>query len=333
MSDSRMELTKSLAGKLFLILLFSGVAAGFCANSQVSPEQGENAVPPEEIDATQKDLEYWLKNMLVYHKYTWDEAARVSGLRVDELKERAAEFGIERGVPRASGAPVLLPYPGGRHPRIGFLEGAIRPQRGTKASVFPPWEDSGYVVIDLPEAIFSNLGLTYLAHTHIPTIWDEKGISLKNIDWSRNEDGSLEFERVLPNKIAFGASIQLQKKVVHMELWLRNGTSEPLTDLRTQICVMTKGAPAFNAQTNENKLLREPVAAVESEEGARWILTAWEKCGRVWANEDVPCFHSDPVLPDTEPGETVRVRGWLWFYEGEDINKEIERALNAFGLQ
>jgi hypothetical protein len=35
--------------------------------------------------------------------------------------------------------PRVLPYPGGRHPRVGFLDGAIDPQRGTKASVFAPW--------------------------------------------------------------------------------------------------------------------------------------------------------------------------------------------------
>ena len=34
----------------------------------------------------------------------------------------------------------MLPYPGGRHPRLGFLDGAIRPQRETKVSVFAPWE-------------------------------------------------------------------------------------------------------------------------------------------------------------------------------------------------
>ena len=70
----------------------------------------------------------------------------------------------------------MLPYPGGRHPRIGFLEGAIDPQRETKLSVFTPWHDSSYVVADVPEAIWSNLGLTYLAHTHIPTIWTAQKI-------------------------------------------------------------------------------------------------------------------------------------------------------------
>src|SRR6185436_9225652 len=84
---------------------------------------------------------------------------------------------------------LVLPYPGGRHPRIGFLDGANDPQRETKFSVFLPWAPASYVVQDLPEAIFSNLGLTYLAHTHIPTVWSQKGVTLPPLEWKRNADG------------------------------------------------------------------------------------------------------------------------------------------------
>ena len=35
--------------------------------------------------------------------------------------------------------------------------------------------------MDLPEAIFSNLGLIFLAHTHVPTIWNEQNQILQNI--------------------------------------------------------------------------------------------------------------------------------------------------------
>ena len=37
-------------------------------------------------------------------------------------------------------------------------------------------------------------------------------------------------------------------------------------------------------------------------------------------------MHSDPVLADCPPAETVRVRGRLWFYEGGDIEREIDRV-------
>src|SRR5438034_10143039 len=99
---------------------------------------------------------------------------------------------------RPAGAPLLvLPYPGGRHPRIGFLEGAIDPQRETKFSIFTPWDPASYVVVDLPEAIWSNLGLLYLAHTHVPTVWTRQGVALDPLEWSIREDGLLESQRRL----------------------------------------------------------------------------------------------------------------------------------------
>ncbi len=101
---------------------------------------------------------------------------------------------------------------------------------------------------------------------------------------------------------------------------------EPLNKLRTQICVMLKGAPDFNEQTVDNKIFREPVAAVRSEDGNRWILTAWQRTGRAWGNRRCPCFHADPVLPDCAPGKTVRIKGRLWFHEGQDVEAEITRA-------
>src|SRR5437667_3152392 len=111
-----------------------------------------------------------------------------------------------------------------------------------------------------------------------------------------------------------------------MELWLRNGTGQPLSGLRTQVCVLLKGARGFEAQTNDNKLFRAPVAAARSVEGNRWILTAWERAGRAWGNALCPCLHSDPVLPDCPPGQTVRVQGVVRFYEGDRIEEEVERV-------
>jgi hypothetical protein len=180
-------------------------------------------------------------------------------------------------------------------------------------------------VVDVPEAIWSNLGLTYLAHTHIDTIWTSKGINLPKLEWKQRPDGTLDIERVLPNKIAFGVKVKPAKDAVRMEMWLRNGTNERLTDLRIQICVMTKMAAGFQQQTNDNKLFKNPYAACRSGDGKRWIITAWENCHNAWGNERCPCFHSDPKFPDLEPGQTYRLRGWLSFYEGMDIEDEFER--------
>ena len=112
---------------------------------------------PAEMIATRADLDYWLENMLQDHRYTWDEVSQVTGYGVDEMKERVSDAGIDTSPrsPLREGEPLrVLPYPGGRHPRIGFLEAAIDPQRGTKASVFLPSDPESYVVVDLPEAIF-----------------------------------------------------------------------------------------------------------------------------------------------------------------------------------
>ena len=226
----------------------------------------------------------------------------------------------------------VVPYPGGVHPRAGFLEGAINPQRETKITVFTPWDTDSYVVVDVPEAIWSNLGLTYLAHTHIDTIWDRKNFSLPQLEWNVKGDGSLSHERILPNGITFGAEVEAHEKYVEMELWLENGTPEKLTDLRVQNCVMLKGAKSFDAQSNWNKSLQTPYALAHSEDRKKWIITAWERCLRLWANPPVPCMHSDPQFPDLEPGESHRIKGWVWFYEGEDVDAELKRLSRTHSL-
>jgi hypothetical protein len=266
--------------------------------------------------------------MIWHHQFTTEEIRAATGLSKEEILAAQERFDIWPGgrPEREPNAPLLaLPYPGGRHPRIGFLEGAIDPQRETKFSVFTPWDPNSYVVVDVPEAIWSNLGLTYLAHTHIDTIWTERGIELEKLEWVFRPDGELTIERTLPNRIAFGVTVQPQKDAVLMEMWLENGTDQRLTDLRVQNCVMTKMAAGFAQQTNENKVLTNPYVACRSESGDKWVITAWEGCDRPWGNADCPCFHSDPKFADLEPGQRGRLRGWLSFYEGRDIEAEFER--------
>lgn len=297
------------------------------------PRPPEKLVLPVEMAATRREPKYWLENMLVHHRFTLEEAGKVFGWSAEELQKQAALLNVLDGAtpgPPTDGRVRVLPYPGGREVRRGFTDGNIDFQRGMKASVFLPWDAASYVVVDLPEAIFSNQQLIYLAHTHIPTTWDQQNVIIDNIDWTREPDGRLRFERVLPNKVAFGAAIQPGVGRVEMELWLRNGSDQTLAGLRTQICDHLKGAPEFDAQTTTNKIFQSPVVAVHSANRDRWILTAWERCGRAWGNAQVPCLHADPVLPDCPPGGTVRVRGALWFYEGQNIDGEIERAKAAF---
>lgn len=288
------------------------------------PEDVRNARRP----GNDGELRYWLENMVWYHRFTTADVRAATGLSDAEILAAQEKFDIwlgNRPERDADAALLVLPYPGGRHPRIGFLEGAIDPQRETKFSVFTPWDPNSYVVLDIPEALWSNLGLTYLAHTHIDTIWTMQGVELPKLEWTRRPDGGLDIERTLPNGLAFGARVRPARDAVHMEMWLTNGTPQELTDLRVQNCVMPKMAAGFAAQTNDNKVLTNPYVACRSDDGRRWIITAWEDCHRPWANPDCPCFHSDPKFPDLEPGQTHRLRGWLSFYEGDDIQAEFKR--------
>ncbi|MCA9118950.1 MAG: polysaccharide deacetylase family protein [Planctomycetaceae bacterium] len=276
------------------------------------------------------ELNYWLMNMKT-HGFTYSEMMSATGLSETELNAAIARSNTENYVPTPirPGWLQVLPYPGGRHPRIGFRDGAIRPQRETKVSVFAPWDDGGYVVADTPEAIWSATSdgreLLYLAHTHVPTKWSKLGIDLDPLEWKRNEDASLEIERALPNKVVFGAKIVPINGAVLMELWIRNGTDGPLTGLRVQNCIMLKDAAGFADLTTENKVFQNPYAACRDRTGNRWVITAWEACVRPWGNPNCPCLHSDPQFPDCPPGETQRLRGWLSFYEGSDIEGELNR--------
>jgi len=300
------------------------------------------AAEPSEPDNSRRptgdaDLEYWLGNMVWYHNFTTAEVSAATGMSENEVTAALKLFNIRPDTrpERADDAPLLvLPYPGGRHPRIGFLDGAIRPQRETKVSIFTPWDDKAYLVLDVPEAIWWNVDdgreLLYLAHTHIDTTWDKKGVTLEKLEWQRLDDGTLLMERSLPNGVVFGSKLKPGKEALLMEMWLTNGSDKTLSGLRVQNCIMFKGAPEMAALSNDNKVFKAPFAACRSSQGDRWLITAWEPCQAAWGNEKCPCMHSDPQFPDCPPGETSRLEGWLSFYQGADLDAEIERIKKAW---
>ncbi len=299
-----------------------------CSTAQNETQAGSNARRPK----SDAELKRWLENMIWHHRFSDAEIAEATGLSAEEIEKAKQRFGIRTdNAPKRAKADKLLvlPYPGGRHPRIGFLEGAIRPQRETKISVFLPWKDAGYVVADIPEAIWwNNTGgreLLYLAHTHVPTTWTKQNIELPSLEWNEQKDGTLRMERKLPNAVTFGTEVRPGKQGVKMRMWLTNGTETTLAGLRVQNCVMFKGAPAFAGQTNENKVFQAPYAACRDQTGKRWVIAAWSPCQRTWGNVGCPCMHSDPQFPDCPPGKTVELFGWLSFYEGGDITAEFKR--------
>jgi hypothetical protein len=338
------RLARSLSGGRFLataILVVSTLPAR-------ADELDGAARPPEAPETTRESISYdrahpkfpveelrfWFESMAVHHRYTVEEMKAASGLSVSDIEKLLHEHGIESGSAArptivATDALLVLPYPGGRHPRIGFLDGALDPHRDSKISVFLPWKDAGYVVVDLPEAQWATRAATgreliYLAHTHIPTRWDRLGKTLAPVDWSRLEKGVLEARRTLPDGVEFFARVEPSQDAVDMELAWKNGSAEALADLRTQICVLLKGAPDFDATTNDNKVIDGDAVAVRAESSDRWIVTAWQD-GRGWANAPCPCLHSDPLFPDLAPGRDATLRGRLFFYEGTDVRAEVAR--------
>jgi len=322
-------MNENRAARICLLLLSLPLCMTVQLLNAQSPDQKQEARPP----ANEAEMRFWLENMVWWHRYSDEEVAQTIGLTLAEVREQLRNHDVksDNRPRRDAKAPLLvLPYPGGRHPRIGFLDGAVRPQRETKVSVFTPWDEASYVVVDVPEAIWSNLGLTYLAHTHVPTIWTKQGVELPRLEWQRRGDGSFELDRKLPNGIAYRAKVKPGPDAVRFELSLTNGTSAPLSDLRVQTCVMLKGTKGFEQQTNANKVFRSPYAACRSADGKRWIITAWDRCHRAWGNDKCPCLHSDPKFADCQPGETQRVQGLLWFFEGADLDSELRR-LEATG--
>ncbi|HUF64057.1 MAG TPA: hypothetical protein VMN36_18410 [Verrucomicrobiales bacterium] len=296
-----------------------------------SPPDPPPLVPPVPAEqhrkpVSQADLSFWLNNMVAHHRFSLEEVRAATGLDPGVVREALERLAISPGgFTPPKDRLRILPYPGGRHPRSGFLEGAVDPQRESKMSVFIPWDPSAYVVVDLPEAIWSNLGLSYLAHTHVPTIWSEAGVALDRLEWDRSQEGRLTLHRRLPNGIAFEAAAVSLEDHVRMRLKLTNGTGSGLTGLRVQMCVMLRGAAEFAEAGDEHRVLRPPFAACRSTRGDRWIITGWEPIQRAWANPPVPCIHADPQFPDCAAGSTVAVNGWLSFYSGSDLDAELER--------
>jgi hypothetical protein len=263
----------------------------------------------------------WLDNMIVDHRFSAEEVRMATGLTHPEAAAEVRRRALN--IPDSAKGVRVLPYPGGRHPRRGFLDGAIDPQRETKISVFAPWKDGGYVVVDVPEAVFSNLGLTYLAHTHIPTIWDQQSLVLPRLEWTQTADG-MSVRRELPNGIQLASQVTRRDDGVDMKIELTNGTAEPLTGLRVQVCTMLTGAVDFNCQQPLETIVEGPNIAVRGSDpggtlSRRWIVTHWTPNQRVWTNPPVPCIHSDPIFPDCAPGKTVAVSGSLRFYEGDNV--------------
>ncbi len=60
-----------------------------------------------------------------------------------------------------------------------------------------------------------------------------------------------------------------------------------------------------------------PLIATVSEDGRRIAALAFDNAYKIMTNADIPCIHADPMFPDCAVGQTVGVRGKLYFVEGK----------------
>jgi hypothetical protein len=284
----------------------------------------------------------WLENMAQLHRFSIAEISAATGMSDTDVEMSLQELHLEarpandlsKQTPLESAAPPMdkkiriAPYPGGRHPRIGFRDGALWPQRETKMSLFAPWQDGGYVVADFPEAIWWNSDsgreLLYLAHSHVPTIWDQKGIALEATEWESTPEG-WKSTRKLPNGVTFETTASPQDSAVFFSMTVQNGTNKPLQGVTVQQCLMLGAADGFSDRTNTRHRHEGPFSLASDPSNMRWIITAWQSCQRAWTNPPCPCLHSDPVFPDCPPGQSQSLSGWVWFYEGKAIDQELDR--------
>src|SRR6185503_9237083 len=77
----------------------------------------------------EEELRFWLENMISHHHFSAEEVSLATGLSPQEIVTAQRKFGISAPsiLKSKPGIVRMLPYPGGRHPRIGFLDGAIDP--------------------------------------------------------------------------------------------------------------------------------------------------------------------------------------------------------------
>lgn len=278
------------------------------------------------IDTVQ--LKYWLENMVWHHNYSIPEIEKSTQLKPVQIIKYLKMWNINpltRPLNEESERLKVLPYPGGRHPRIGGQNKSLDPKRDTKISLFAPWSKKDYCVLDLPESIKSEKGLLWLAHTYTPTIWEAQGLTLKSKEWERHFDDVLLLKREFPNQVTFGVKVMPEKSGVRFLMWIKNDSKEKISQIKIQNCLMLSKMMGFNQLNKKNKIEKPPFIMAHDKHSLKWVLMAWWPKADVWNDPKVPCLHSSPVLNACPSGEVRSVRGWFSFYTGPDVMQEMNR--------
>ena len=235
--------------------------------------------------------------------------------------------------------------------QIHITPGLWRPMFGTEqiAWVSPPWSSQEYIWLDFPEAIFSGKELLFLSH--INPRFPSRNQHVESVPWQRKEDG-IRYEQELSNGIRFGGSVTKKcQNIISLELWMQNGSNDPVKDVKLQTCAYLHGIEEFNQMSSENKLVHVagqgwipytealeladvkgkyhvgwlsgpevadlPVILALSKEPERLVAFTWfENTYSFIGNQNHPCFHADPRMGDIEPGESKTISGELIFFEG-----------------
>jgi hypothetical protein len=223
------------------------------------------------------------------------------------------------------------------------------------AWISPPWPSQDYIWIDFPEAIFTSNGIIYLSHVN--PVLSTAYPNLTKVQWEKTSDG-LRYKRILPNGIIFGGNLKVRNPfTVRMELYIFNGSQEPLRNITLQTCVFLRAIREFADFTLSNKFVHLPEKGWVSYPEAKkkkfvnglyhlgwrsgptladlpFIVTLSNSAKRLLAmtwdtdtfslvgNPNHPCMHADPFFPDLKPNEYKNIIGRLIFHEGSLSNFE-----------
>ncbi len=234
---------------------------------------------------------------------------------------------------------------------IRILPGQWRPHYPFEqiAWVSPTWPSQDYIWLDFPEAIFTNIGLIFLSHVNpsFPVVFPD----LPKVFWQVLPNG-IAFERKLPNGIKFGGSVlKKEDQVVALSLYIDNGSSQPLKEIKLQTCAYLRGIKEFADYTLDNKLVHVPergwmkfdearktgvvpgrfhlgwrggpksadlpvMVTVSSQPDRLVAMTWYQHTLSMVGNPRHPCMHADPFFPDIEPGQRAEIYGELLFFDG-----------------
>ena len=154
---------------------------------------------------------------------------------------------------------------------------------------------------------------------------DEVARRARADEWNRRADGSFDVERELPNRVRFGTKVVPQPAAVRMQSVAHERHERDAHRLaRAELRDAQRRRRLHGADERQQGVPRL-MPPVNRKTAGAWIITAWDPCQRAWGNEKCPCLHSDPQFPDCAPGKTQRLRGWLSFFEGENIEEELAR--------